>query len=255
MWYLGKPTSGPFQVGMATSVDFGDTWERYANNPVITVPPSTASDDDLTALTVHHESGSYRMWYSKGQNNSSPSIHTANSVDGITWSKSPLNPIMTAGTVASWDGGGVSHPSVFKIGNDYWMYYLGRTSLDPGSEKPSVGLAVSSDGVFWAPSSANPVVKNIDAPTAFHAMIDENSVRLWASRASGGGISYSSSIDGISFAPMEAIGPFDANGTGDWDASGAGDFAVLRQDAATLRIWYTSGGISRFESLGLATNP
>ncbi len=64
MWYTGwRSSTGPRAAGVATSIDTGKTWTRYASNPVLA--PSGAGWDGtwLEAGTVSQRGDTLHMWY------------------------------------------------------------------------------------------------------------------------------------------------------------------------------------------------
>lgn len=62
------------------------------------------------------------------------------------WTADPI-PALTPGASGAWDSGGVGHPDVIRVGDEYWMYYDGVAA---DGENRSIGLARSSDGNTWA---------------------------------------------------------------------------------------------------------
>jgi predicted GH43/DUF377 family glycosyl hydrolase len=74
-------------------------------------------------------------------------IGMATSVDGITWVRSPSNPILVH--TVSWEGNGVYFPSVIYENNTFKMVYMNRSAN-------AFGMATSSDGINWTKDSNNP---------------------------------------------------------------------------------------------------
>jgi hypothetical protein len=93
MWYYG----GGGQIGLATSPD-GVNWTKEAANPVLTEGWDGAG---ARAHTVLLEGGIYRMWLHSGTDNSL-GIGYAESTDGISWTMSVSNPVLTPGTSTQW---------------------------------------------------------------------------------------------------------------------------------------------------------
>ena len=99
MWYSGAGC-GEGHTGYATSPD-GWTWTKY-NSGVEPVLSGTGSEwDEGTAYDpfVLYTSGTYTMWYDSGT-----AIGVAISTDGISWTKSISNPVLTPGTPGQWGG-------------------------------------------------------------------------------------------------------------------------------------------------------
>lgn len=107
-------------------------------NPIIepTLPLETTATYEPNIV---FEDGKFTMWYSGGWK--APGIFRAESLDGLTWSKS-ATPVIGQGY------GGVSgaacRPTVVKVGATYYCYYASATG--PGSNWMRVS---SSNGVTW----------------------------------------------------------------------------------------------------------
>lgn len=78
------------------------------------------------------------------------------STDGINWTYSPNNPILSPGPGNTWDAYAVAGATVFKDENGYKMYYTGWSTLN-SSGALHIGLATSSDGINWV-KHPNPVL-------------------------------------------------------------------------------------------------
>lgn len=88
MYYEGNG-NGSCSIGRATSPD-GITWTKYGNNPVLTGGPGTC----YGGPNVVYQNGQYTMYYHANFPNNN--INIATSLDGINWTKSPNNPIITS---------------------------------------------------------------------------------------------------------------------------------------------------------------
>lgn len=155
MYYSGMNSSGVIAIGLATSAD-GTTWKKYAGNPVLTVGPAGAWDQDKVAYArVQYDGAVYRMWYT-GWRGGSGRAGLATSPDGVTWTKYPGNPILPAGGPGTWDAAFVGPAAVAFSGGRYTMLYYG--SSDPYSDFARIGVAWSQDGVSWTKHVANPVI-------------------------------------------------------------------------------------------------
>ena len=93
MWYYG----GGGQIGLATSPD-GLNWTKEATNPILT---GGWGGGGAFAHTVMLEGGTYKMWLVSGPSNSR-GIGYAESTDGISWTMSVSNPVLTPGTGTQW---------------------------------------------------------------------------------------------------------------------------------------------------------
>jgi hypothetical protein len=139
MWYLGTDTSSNAtkQIGYATSED-GLAWNRYSQNPVIGVNPANHWEKGAIAVARMIRDGKlYRTWYCCYPQNNTYAIGCAESVDGITWTRSPGNPILQ-GSGKGWDSAMTAYPGVVRVGNRYLMWYSGN-----GYGSAGMGLATA----------------------------------------------------------------------------------------------------------------
>ncbi len=154
MWYTGLATGPVPAFGYATSSN-GRSWTKdTANNPVLTKGSGTDFDEEgVGSGTVIKDGSTYKMWYTgytdAGSNNV-PAIGYATSSNGISWTKSGSNPVLTKGTSGAWDDAGVLSAIVIKESDtSYKMWYTGRAAEgDIGNLQ--LGYATSSNGVSWA---------------------------------------------------------------------------------------------------------
>jgi hypothetical protein len=139
MWYLGTDTSSNAtkQIGYATSED-GLKWERYAKNPVIGVDPANHWEKGAIAVARMIRDGKLiRTWYCCYPQNNTYAIGCAESVDGITWTRSPGNPILQ-GSGKGWDSAMTAYPGTVRVGDRYLMWYSGN-----GYGNSGIGLATA----------------------------------------------------------------------------------------------------------------
>jgi hypothetical protein len=117
-------------------------------------PAGAWDDDQIYAPQVVASSGGYEMWYTaEGTTAPEPRIGYAWSGDGVDWTKSPGNPVLT-GTMGTWEEGESTYPAVIKVETtDYQMWYRGGTG-----DENAFGQATSSDGVTWEKYGSNPVL-------------------------------------------------------------------------------------------------
>lgn len=87
MWYSAGWWQGSPAIGVATSTN-GMDWNRVGLTPVIT------EEGAIGDPHVLFENGTFKMWYT---NFDDGVINYAESDDGVTWSKSPSNPVLTPG--------------------------------------------------------------------------------------------------------------------------------------------------------------
>lgn len=163
MWYHGcNADYSVCSIGYATSTN-GIDWSKYGGNPVLT--PGNPGDWDEGGILwpyVVKNGGVYEMWYdSNGQ------IGLATSPDGIVWTKSASNPVLTTG----WDGVGVIGQSVLLEGSTFRMWFRSGTGANLG-----IGYAESTDGIVWTMPYSNPVLR----PGAPNMAIEVNYPHNWA---------------------------------------------------------------------------
>ena len=139
MWYLGTDTSSNAvkQIGYATSAD-GLKWNRHASNPVLGVNPDNPWEKGAIAVARLIRDGKlYRAWYCCYPQNNTYAIGSAESVDGISWVRTPDNPVLK-GSGQGWDSSMAAYPGVARVGNRYLMWYSGN-----GYGASGVGLATA----------------------------------------------------------------------------------------------------------------
>jgi predicted GH43/DUF377 family glycosyl hydrolase len=148
MYYNGGQASyGNYYIGLATSTD-GINWQKY---PAPVFAHDNSSQYYIGVHSVIKINSTYFMYYDAApvNNYGQFNINLAVSEDGINWTKYSNNPILTPSL--SWEGVGVSHPSVIYDGNQYTMIYQ-NSALET-----AFGTAYSPDGIHWTKKYRNPV--------------------------------------------------------------------------------------------------
>jgi predicted GH43/DUF377 family glycosyl hydrolase len=155
LWYIGYNNSKQ-SCGYATSPD-GITWTRYANNPVML--PGTEGEWDSQYITDCHVvklDTIFHMWYTgSAPNNTVFRIGHATSLNGLTWTKDPDNPIEEFIEGDPENTFTFESPVVFD-GNMFHLYYA--TGIWHSS-KMKVNHAMSEDGYNWTLDPNNPIVQ------------------------------------------------------------------------------------------------
>jgi len=199
------------------------------------------------APTVISDSGQLRMWYT-GWGPVEAGIGEASSADGISWTRSPLNPVLTPGLEAA----------VFKEGPaDYKMWFGGNDFL-------SIYRATSSDGLAWtvdpAPafeaSSVDGTFDRDSVEDAFVIMDGGGTYRLFYT---GGNtdtgvyqIGTATSPDGLAWTRV-ATPVLPPGDPGDWDEIHTMDPMVIL-DGGTFKMWYSAFDSSNARRIGYATS-
>jgi hypothetical protein len=156
--FTGDVSGGGVLSPRTASITVGDqicSLTKYSGNPVLSVGPDGDWDDEaVREPTVLKEGDTYKMWYF-GFDGSISQIGLATSPDGLTWTKSDRNPVLSPDQ--SWEGTRVFAPSVISDTDSglYLMWYAGADSnwID------SIGFAWSDDGVDWQKHPDNPVLE------------------------------------------------------------------------------------------------
>jgi hypothetical protein len=146
-WTLGRTVPFHFHIGLATSSDGGETFERVSEAPVLGRNPH---DPLLTgAPWVLRENGVFRMWYISatawvtGPNGEPVHYYTvkhATSADGLAW-KTDDHLCLSYGEGEH----ALARPVVRRLDGGYRMLFSARRH----NETYRVYVASSVDGVTW----------------------------------------------------------------------------------------------------------
>lgn len=136
---------GQSSTGLAISSD-GTHWQKFAL-PVLSADSSTQYH--IGTESVLKVNNTYYLFYgaSPVNNYNAFTINLATSSDGINWNKYQGNPILTS--TQSWEGIGITYPSVIYDNNRFVMIY-------ENSARDKEGIAYSNDGIHWS-KNKNPV--------------------------------------------------------------------------------------------------
>jgi predicted GH43/DUF377 family glycosyl hydrolase len=150
--YSGNSTGQ--RVGYATSNDL-KTWTKYASNPVLS--PAAPSFEEFGIFTSGpmRTEGAVRTYYTGEQSTWKLTIGMAATGDYNNYTKYEKSPILS-NTVGQWDSNSVRDPSVLFMNGTYYMWYAGNQSSPAPVYK--IGLARSSDGLYWTKPSNNKVL-------------------------------------------------------------------------------------------------
>lgn len=111
-----------------------------------------------------------------GTDGNNEGILFATSTDGYNFSAwNSNNEVISRGT-AQWDSW-IGTPTVWKIGNDWFMYYAGGKGTTLGSDSnfaDGLGFATSTDGITWT--------KNVNNPILFKTYSFKTAKRLYCPR-------------------------------------------------------------------------
>lgn len=219
MWFYGFNAALLQRIGYATSTD-NVTWIKHPGNPILQVGPAGSWDATHAGYPrVILDEGTYKMWYS---GSTFQKIGYATSSDGITWTKSPQNPVFQSGSSGSWDDARVHAGEVLSDGNLFRMWYWGYDGT-----YFRTGYAVSPKGMSISFSTGDSVINSTDDTVRIMIRVDDPT-----------GLQFSAAITG------EAIG--NATQTVELFDDGAhGD--SLAADGVFSNTWISDG--SRFSSV------
>jgi hypothetical protein len=244
-----------FPIVLATTTLAQTQWNKLPANPVLS-PGAPGSWDQTTAVanTVLKHEGVYKMWY-EGDN----SFGYATSDDGITWVKSPANPVMQPGPPGSWDENNIDHASVVIVGTTYHMFY----SAEDASNDNRIGHATSPDGIAWTKDPTNPVIDigvpgSWDAFEAIHPFVlyYDNQFHMWYNGHDGltQRIIYATSPDGTVWTRYTALFMLEKGPPGSWDDYELGPMCVGIA-GGVYHMWYTGSNTAGDYCIGYATSP
>ena len=234
---------------------FGQTtWTKYQSNPVLAVGGAGAWDHSQTFFqSVVFRDSLYILWYG-GDDDTVFRTGRATSVDGITWKKDTLNPVMNVGPPGAFDSWGAWNPRVLPEGNGYTMWYVGAgggSRFGPDGVW-QIGRATSSDGRLWFKDSSNPVISVGDMNSwdsnyidAGSFIFDGSQYKTWYGGIRGAwpgtseDIGYATSPDGIHWTKYAGNPVLMSGPPGSWDHLGIGYEAFVLWDAGYFHMWYT----------------
>ncbi|MFS0919256.1 hypothetical protein [Brevibacillus sp. 179-C 1.1 NHS] len=141
-------------IGLAISIDGGDTFQRYSDGPLL--ERTHLEPYFCAAPCVIIDSGIWRMWYLScvkwvnhvGKAEPYYHIKYAESKDGIVWDRKGIVCI----DFQDESECGITRPSVLKDGDIYKMWYCYRGLHDYRKATKNsyrIGYAESNDGISW----------------------------------------------------------------------------------------------------------
>lgn len=154
-WNSRSFRSGKSEIGRATASDPQGPW-TVDDTAILSPDDDEGWDNDtITAPLVLKTGEGYVMYYEGGAEGSMErGIGMATSTDGIEWTKSDNNPILTI--TEDWEGNRVHQPRVIQTDEGWLMLY--RAEDTNARNAMTLGLATSDDGVDWTKSDKNPIL-------------------------------------------------------------------------------------------------
>jgi len=256
MWYGGSDGMN-YRIGHAISPD-GINWTKDSLNPVLDIG-SLGSFDQVNAcipsviyipVVAGNGGGTFHMWYD-GYSGITEQIGHATSLDGSTWSKDPLNPVVENGSSGSFDQF-EAFPmagSVIFDGNIFKMWY-GGVGIQG---KYRIGYATSPDGSVWTKDIANNPVLTEGTSGMWDdygvvpgtVMYNGSEYRIWYSGCVDDyrwRVGHATSTDGITWTRDPYNPVLDYGTLGSWDYQQAWGASVLfDEEDWTYKMWYTGG--------------
>jgi len=196
-------------IGRATSPD-GITWTA-THATVLDKGSSGAWDDqDVSSPIVWIEDGTwYMLFEGRESGGQAGSVGLATSSDGITWTKSPSNPIFEPATGGTeWDDTSVVPDDCMKISGTYYMTYHGN---DGATAYPGLASATSLTGpwtrLHGSGDTAGQLPRPLGSGTDYQLFKDSsNRVLAMKSYSSGGGLCVHYMVDSTEIGPLRVGG-------------------------------------------------
>ena len=154
LWYTGQ-ARGFSRIGYATSSD-GLHFERKSRMPVMIPEFPWENASVMNPYVLFDENrGVFRMWYAAGETYEPNAIGYAESTDGMTWKKFPLNPIFVKGH-DFYDRDRIGACEVKRLPDGrFVMFYIGYENIN----KACICTAFSDDGIIgWSRLASNPII-------------------------------------------------------------------------------------------------
>lgn len=289
-WGHGGNNTGPRRMFYATSAsaDGLSGWVVQNNGlPVLQEGTGAQWDADshgiADARVIRVSATSYLMLYVGGPaGGATGSIGLATSPDGLTWTKSASNPVLTIGAPGTWDSivlftGGFVFDTRLGL---YVLWYGGQSSGNPDA----IGYAYSTDAVTWTKAPFNPVLVGLGSSTlellvasTIWAYLDGTTYRIIyrADDGVGGASAFRGRMEAaITISSSNPIAPFSTTATASLLASsGQRIFPIAdtqvgnwtNQVGATTNLWQSINseidqwvnpvGFTNIDPQGVSNNP
>ena len=195
--------TGTIYIFVTWGTNNSGQWTDYGGNPVLTRTNNPSLPNAISEGKIIYDNGIYKMWYCAIYNSAQTSIWYAESQNGINWNTIGSGPVLTKGTMGSWDDFSIVPSVVLKVNNQYRMYYMG---CDDIYGTLSIGIALSTDGINWVKNPAPVIAANsqyymiglteiVQRDSIYLAYFNYNSTRS----ASNNKIGRATSYDGINW--------------------------------------------------------
>jgi hypothetical protein len=140
--------TGSIYIYVTWGVPINFNWIDYQNNPLIESTGNYYDYYGVAQPVIMYDEGIYKMWYhGLGYDGGGQAfILYSESTDGLNWTSTSSNPVISPGNYNSWDSKHVSAGAVIKENGIYKMYYCG---FSDSYDNWHVGYATSLDGINW----------------------------------------------------------------------------------------------------------
>jgi uncharacterized repeat protein (TIGR01451 family) len=229
---------------------------KHAGNPVLATGASGSWDDEAAwGPVVLKEGNSYKMWYT-GSDGANPSkIGLATSTDGINWTKSSANPVLSPD--ASWDESGVRAGAVIFDDGLYKMWYTMVTGT-----RTQIGYATSPDGITWNKYGPNGFALSVGAYGSWEdegvsdpiVIKEGGAYHLWYTGNDGATLRIGHATSyGIVWTKDPANPVLDLGSPGAWDWLHVYGPSVVKV-GAEYKLWYSGETLPAAWQTGYATS-
>jgi predicted GH43/DUF377 family glycosyl hydrolase len=175
LYYAAKDGAGwsNFKIGLARSFDGGETWTRYASNPVLNNNIAWENTNVFSPVVLYDREEAnaakrWKMWYAGSS--FGEGIGYAYSADGLSWTKAAGNPVVDLGT--GWEDTYIGPDAVIRRGSEFILFYSGND----GSGTWSAGYATFTDPEgTYTKSANNPILSGDGITTTLTAELTNGS--------------------------------------------------------------------------------
>lgn len=235
----------------------GEWFARYPGNP-LTIPQYGAwgvVHPDILFFTEGIDGYRFWLYYTPYPPATFEHPCLVRSHDGINFSAEGVtNPLIPGN--AYWESSYLADVDVIKVGDDWYMYYLGVREFKPPYRIGAIGLAQSRDGINWTEYHGNPILSPtltwennwVGSPSVYY---DGEKFWMWFAGNYYSGIELASSLDGIHWVRENSGMPVLSPTWGTWDGWGVSHPDVIAY-RDTLWMYYWGYPDSRYYCLGLA---
>lgn len=220
-------------TALAKSLD-GINWIKQQNY-TLSPDPKTWEGSYIAAngAAAFHD-GKWFYWYVAGPEGR-PQIGLA----------ATRQPVLSPGPRGSFDEAAVADPYVIRVGDSWYMYYLGQDR----ARRQQIGLARSSDGVVWEKLRSNPVLAMSEPGGMDDRGLGEPAV--WQSQGwywmlftgrdahENRALGLARSADGVKWTRSSEI----FRGDQPWNSKVLCDPTVLVQNGK-VRVWFGGGDVA-----------